>query len=160
MVVSLRFVPALIGLCLLTGCALTPKQSLFEALGGHDGIAALVDTAVEHSVTDPRFGELFANTDQDRLRTQLADQICELSGGPCVYQGLSMAEAHSGMQITPAEFNWFVEHTRLAMTERGYPVGTQNRLLALLAPMRSEVLGDPDQVFEAEPEPEDPLGME
>ena len=144
---------------LLVGCGPAREDNLYLALGGESGVARLVEAAVAESVADPRFGDLFTQADLNRLREQLADQICELASGPCVYQGLSIADAHSGMQITPSEFNWFVEHTRDAMIELGYPVGTQNRLLALLAPMRDEVLGDPNAQPEPEVEGEDPLGL-
>jgi len=157
--ISLR-ICALTGFALLLlACATTPKEGLYQALGEGPGIASLVNEAVHRSHADPRFGELFSEADLDNLRSQLNSQICELADGPCVYEGLSMAEAHSGMQISRAEFNWFVEHTRDAMTALGYSVGTQNRLLARLAPMRAEILSDTDMPAQMPEEPVDPLGM-
>jgi len=150
----------LTGLALLVGgCASTPEANLYQALGEQAGIESLVNEAVRRSHNDPRFGEVFVEADLDNLRTQLNDQICELADGPCTYTGLSMAEAHSGMQISRAEFNWFVEHTRDAMTALGYSVGTQNRLLARLAPMRTEILSETDMPAQMPEEPVDPLGM-
>jgi hemoglobin len=148
------------GLILLTGCSLGTRNSppLYEALGGMPGIEALVAAVVDEAHADPRFGDLFEQADRQRLREQLAIQICELADGPCRYEGLDMVEAHSGMRISRAEFNWFVEDTQIAMDRIGLPWPTQNRLLARLAVLQPQII---DEGPPAEPvvEDPDPLGM-
>ena len=51
-----------------------------------------------------------------------------------------MADAHSGMEIRESEFNYFVEDTQKAMQAIGLNTSTQNKLLALLALERSEII--------------------
>jgi hemoglobin len=51
-----------------------------------------------------------------------------------------MSEAHSGMDLSAAQFNYFVEDTRIGMTRANLPIGAQNRLLARLARLREQVL--------------------
>ena len=70
----------------------------------------------------------------------MREQICAISDGGCEYTGLSMEEAHSGMDLSEAEFNTFVDASRRAMTRAGFAIGVQNRLLARLAPMREDVI--------------------
>lgn len=150
---------ALLALALF-GCAGPGREppNLYEALGGETGVEALVAAAVEEVHGDPRFGDLFVEADLERLREQLAVQICELADGPCRYEGLDMASAHSGMGITAAEFNWFVEDTRAAMTRIGVPQAARNRLLARLARLQPEVMRD-TAIGPAAVEEVDPLGL-
>ncbi|MGE4072136.1 MAG: group 1 truncated hemoglobin [Lysobacterales bacterium] len=127
-------------LLVLGACATVPRDSLYQQLGGAEGVASLVDAIIEKSRTDPRIGELFAETDFDYFRERLIEQICELADGPCEYTGLPMSDAHSGMDISEREFNWFVEDVEQAMQQIGLPLAVQNRLLARLVPMHEDVI--------------------
>ncbi len=147
-------------LTLLAGCSLGTRSSpsLFDALGGMPGIETLVAAVVDEAHADPRFGDLFEQADRQHLREQLAIQICELADGPCSYEGLDMVAAHSGMRISRAEFNWFVEDAQIAMDRVGLAWTTQNRLLARLAALQPQIIeeGPPPELA---PEDPDPLGM-
>ena len=129
-------------LMLLCACAAPANRNdgLFQDLGGREGIARFVGAAVAKAHNDPRIKSLFEDADDENLKSQLGDQICALSGGPCEYEGLDMVEAHSGMEITEAEFDIFVEFVIDAMEESGISHSARNRLLALLAPMREDVI--------------------
>ncbi|MEM6998202.1 MAG: group 1 truncated hemoglobin, partial [Pseudomonadota bacterium] len=92
------------------------------------------------SHSDERIAFLFEDTDDDELIKQISDQVCFLSKGPCEYEGLDMVEAHSGMEITKAEFDIFVEIVIDAMEFANIPHTARNKLLALLAPMREDII--------------------
>jgi hemoglobin len=124
----------------LGACASTPPDSLYQALGGEPGVRRLVDEVVHELHTDPRINALFKDTDDAYFKERLFEQICELSGGGCSYTGLDMEEAHSGMQLTETDFNFFVDDLRTGMTRAGISIGAQNRLLALFRPMHGDVL--------------------
>ncbi len=117
------------------------EGTLYSELGCLEGTTRMVEAIIVEVKADQRIAYLFENTDWDYLRDRLVEQICELSGGGCEYTGLPMPDAHSGMAITRAEFNWFVEDTERGMTKAGVPLATQNRLLALLAKMHGDVVG-------------------
>jgi hemoglobin len=126
---------------LLMSCASAPKStSLYDDLGGDAGIVKLVDKLIEKYRADARINGLFNETNFEYFAERLREDICVRAGGPCEYQGLSMADAHSGMDIKESEFNYFVEDSQNAMDEIGLPVGVQNRLLKLLARDRDEVI--------------------
>ena len=127
-------------LTLLSACASAPKDSLYRDLGGEQGIATLVDRLIVKYRADKRINGLFQETNFEYFAERLREDICVRSGGPCTYQGLSMAEAHSGMAIREREFNYFVEDSQAAMDELALPLGVQNRLLKLLARERGEVI--------------------
>ncbi len=114
--------------------------SLYEALGAKPGITAIVDQMLLNIADDTRIVHYFANANIANLRHDLITQFCELSGGPCRYTGLSISDAHRGLDVTAAAFNALVEDLRAAMNHLNIPIGTQNRLLAKLVPMRNRIV--------------------
>jgi hemoglobin len=90
---------------------------------------------------DARINTLFRNVDHDDLKRLVNEQLCEATGGPCKYTGRSMEEAHSGLNLTNADFDAFVADLVSAMEEVKVPKTSQKKLLALLAPMRPQIVG-------------------
>jgi hemoglobin len=136
----------------LAGCASSPSTppqaaapapTLHDQLGGAPAVAALVDALVAEYKADPRIAPRFdlPAADLVYLRERLIEQLCSATGGGCEYTGLSMAEAHSGMAISPAEFDAFIEATVRAMTRVGVTDEHQLILLDVLDGMRGEVVG-------------------
>lgn len=113
---------------------------LFDALGGKPGLAALMETFVERLASDERTKIFFENSDKPRLKSQLVDQLCMLSGGPCEYRGAKMRGLHRNLEIRRGDFNALVEVLQDAMEAHGIGFRTQNALLALLAPMHREIV--------------------
>lgn len=113
---------------------------LYQALGEKPGITRLVDDFVDRAVKDPRIGAHFKDTKPAALKESLGDQFCQLSGGPCKYEGADMKSAHADMQINKGHFHALVEVLQSAMDAQGIPFAQQNRLLALLAPMHRDVI--------------------
>lgn len=133
----------LAGACLLALPALAQSAApagLYQALGEKPGIDRLVDDFVNRAVKDPRIGAHFKDTKPAALKESLADQFCQLSGGPCTYEGADMKSAHADMQINKGHFHALVEVLQSAMDAQGIPFAQQNRLLALLAPMHRDVI--------------------
>ncbi len=115
-------------------------DTLFRALGGHPGIERIVGDFVPRLAADPRTSEFFRKARQDHLKLMLSQKFCVLAGGPCVYTGKPMAEAHHDMDISRADFNALVEVLQASMDAQGVPFPTQNRLLAKLAPLHREIV--------------------
>jgi hemoglobin len=120
-----------------------PDDALFQQLGGTPGLARLMDDFVERLFIDPRLAGFFKGVNKAHLKAQLADQLCEVSGGPCQLKGPDMKTAHSAMDIGKADFNALVEVLQDAMNARGIPFSAQNRLLAQLAPMHRDIINKP-----------------
>ena len=120
--------------------AAAADDALYRAFGGHAGLAALMDDFVPRLAADPRIGHFFKDTHKAHLAKQLTDQLCAVSGGPCVYEGASMKDAHADLGIAKADFNALVEVLQASMDAKGVPFGAQNRLLARLAPMHRDIV--------------------
>ena len=118
-------------------------DTLYDQLGGHDGIARIASRMVDLALQDDRIKASFADTNIDRLKGLIAQHSCQITGGPCVYKGRNMAKAHASLHLRDTDFNAIVEDLQQAMDEEGIPFGTQNKFLALLAPMHRDVV-NPD----------------
>lgn len=118
-------------------------DSLYQALGGLKGIEELMEGLLVEVAEDPRIVDLFRQSNIDRLHAKLVLQVCELSGGPCRYDGEPMGPVHAGLNLTEAHFNALVEDLQKAMDKRQLPVRVQNRLLKKLAALHGEVMARP-----------------
>jgi hemoglobin len=116
------------------------QDTLYEKLGGQQGVSQIVERMVTIVTTDDRVKADFDNINLDRLKKRLDDFICQLANGPCVYRGRPMAAAHDGLDLTRAKFNAVAEDLQTAMGDSGVPYWTQNRLMALLAPMQRDIV--------------------
>jgi hemoglobin len=128
-------------LCAQLACAQsTPDDSLYQAFGGKAGIERVMADFVPRLRADPQIGSFFKETKMSELQKQLIDQLCVVSGGPCVYEGETMKNSHAEHQIRKADFNAMVELLQLSMDAQGIPFAVQNRMLARLAPMHRDIV--------------------
>lgn len=127
-------------MCLPIAAQASSDKSLYEQLGGKESIRMVMDDFVARLKADPRIGDQFAATNADRLASQLTDQVCEATGGPCKYVGLDMKAAHAGMTITKAHFNALVEVLQTSMNQYKVPFDVQLEVLSMLAPMHRDVI--------------------
>ena len=120
-----------------------PNDALYQQLGGQPGLVKLTDDFMLRLLADPRMNPFFRDTDQKVLKSRLAAQFCEVSGGPCQFKGKDMKTVHSGQDINKSDFNTLVEVLQQSMDAQGIPFTAQNRLLARLAPMHREIVNVP-----------------
>lgn len=126
---------------ILSACAaVKPASSLYEQLGGMPVLEEIVDNFVNEIGNDRVIVQYFANTNIDRFREKMIEQLCVESGGPCQYTGDTMLQVHAGMQVNERDFNQTVDLLINAMNEAGVAHPLQNKLLARLAPMRSDII--------------------
>lgn len=140
----------LFGAIIFTACdkdePVVTDKTLYERLGGITAISAVVDQFLTNVVGDNAINGRFAVTVANPSRTQLLrnnliDQICAGAGGPCQYKGKTMLEAHTGMNITQAEFNALVADLVAALDKFNVPATEKNELLAILGPMQTDIVG-------------------
>ena len=115
-------------------------DSLYRAFGEKAGLSTLMTDFVTRLKADARIGPFFKDVSAKHLATQLTDQLCAVSGGPCKYEGEAMAKSHKDLGIGRADFNALVEVLQDTMAARGIAFRDQNRMLALLAPMHRDII--------------------
>ena len=121
----------------------TATRSLYDRLGGRPGITAVIDQFVANVAADRRINGRFATTDIPNLKGHLVAQVCNATGGPCMYQGRDMKRTHAGMQISTADFGALVQDLVAALDVFNVPAGETNELLGLLGPMQNDIVEVP-----------------
>jgi len=78
-----------------------PKPSLYERPGGVYSIATVVDDFIERLLVNdtlnanPAIKEARARVPKAGLKFRVTAHVCQVTGGPDVYKGRSMKEAHA-----------------------------------------------------------------
>ena len=114
--------------------------ALYRTFGEQPGLVKLVDDFMLRLLADPRTGPHFKEANKERVKEQLVDQFCQVTGGPCVYKGADMKSAHADLEIGKRDFNALVEVLQQAMDARSIPFTAQNQLLAQLAFMHRDII--------------------
>ena len=128
------------------------ERSLYERLGGVDAITAVARAFEDRAAKDDRINQKFARTDLERLHKEFVDQLCQDTGGPCTYTGLSMTQAHTNMGVTSGEFDAFMEDLVATLNDFNVGQAEQDELLNDLRPMRADIVEvDSSQVGTALP---------
>lgn len=132
--------PTLASATSAAGAAPIGGDAVYKAFHGEAGIDRIVADLIRQVQVDSRISDIFKASDLVRLQTQLSNQLCFLTGGPCLYAGKTMKESHKDLGLQDADLNALVEDLQNAMDREGVPFRAQNHLLAKLAPMRKSVV--------------------
>lgn len=117
-----------------------PAGSLYARLGGTPVVSVVVSETIEQVAADPATKRSFDKVNLKHVKDMLAEQICSLTGGGCIYSGDTMREVHAGHKISHAEFYSLVELMRDSMRRHDVPLAARNELLEILAPMKRDVV--------------------
>jgi hemoglobin len=118
-------------------------DSLYSRMGGEPVVRAVVSETLDRLMVDPKLKRSYENVDVDRVKRLVVEQICEIAGGGCKYSGDSMREVHAGHQISEAEFFGLTEIMRDSMRRHHIGLRERNELLALLSPMKRDIVNIP-----------------
>ena len=86
-----------------------PEVSLYERIGGEEGVKKMVDAFYERVFADEMLGPFFENASREKLLRMQVEFFSAALDGPIEYAGLSLAHAHHGRGIGRKHFARFVE---------------------------------------------------
>ena len=120
-------------------------STLFERLGGSDGIAAIVDTVASSHLNNATIAKRFEPLLQDPARLKMAlkhlcDFLAQGSGGPANYSGRSMPDAHRGMNISGEEYMAAVDDIMGALKTHGRDEQTQKDVLYIAYSLKPQIV--------------------
>ena len=117
------------------------SKTLYDRLGGADGIAQLVDDAVEAHLNNPIIKTRFENTkDIEHAKKMSVEFFCAGSGGPETYSGRDMLSTHRGMNISEQEFMAVVDDILEAMDKNQLVDDVKKDVLTILYSLKSEII--------------------
>jgi hemoglobin len=116
-------------------------MSIYDEIGGREGVAVAVDTFYEHVMADDVLAPYFGETDMARQKRHLRAFLAAAVGGPARYEGRDMGAAHAGLAITDAAFDRVVGHLVTTLTELGVAPATIGAIGDALTPLRTRIVG-------------------
>jgi hemoglobin len=120
-----------------------PAETLYKRLGGYDAIAAVVDDFIGRMVADPSLSKFFAghsDASKKRIRQLVVDQLCQATGGPCYYIGVSMKDSHAGLGISEADWTNAVNHLVATFDKFKVPQRERDEVLGALSALKPDIV--------------------
>ncbi|SDL65561.1 hemoglobin [Franzmannia pantelleriensis] len=119
--------------------------SLYQRLGGEQGIALLVDDIVEAHMQNPTVQARYLPALDDpehleELKGHLRDFLSAGSGGPAEYRGKNMLEAHRGMNVGEAEYMAVMDDILGVLDRHGVDPQTRQEMLGIVYSLKEEIL--------------------
>jgi len=119
------------------------EKSLYERLGGYDGIAKVVDEFIGRLVADKQFEKFFIGQSTDsrkKIRNHVIEQFCAAAGGPCLYTGRDMKTTHAGLGITEAEWNAGANHLVAALDKYKVDEKSKAEVVAFVSTLKKDIV--------------------
>jgi hemoglobin len=113
-------------------------QTLYERLGGVNSIAVVVDDFIDRIMVDPRLNanpainEAHHKVPPPGFKYLVTEMVCWATGDPQKYTGRSMADTHRHLNITPKEWEAFMDDFQQTLDKFKVPLSEQAELKAIV----------------------------
>lgn len=115
--------------------------TLYQRLGGEEGIARLVDDAVAAHLANPLIKTRYEQIkDMAHIKQLSREFFTAGSGGPPTYTGKGMLAAHKGMNISEQEFLAVTDDIVGAMDKNGIEEDAKKDVIAILYSLKDEII--------------------
>lgn len=120
-------------------------KSLFDRLGGTQGITRIVDDVVEAHMNNPAIQVRFLpyKAQPERMaviRQHTIDFFSAGSGGAVEYTGRDMTSTHTGMNISAAEYMCVVDDVLQVLTQHNIDEESKKDVLAILWSLKGMIM--------------------
>jgi len=122
-----------------------PAATLYDRLGGHEAIRAVVDDFYDRLLADPELGPFFDDADLERLRATQTDFLCEAAGGPETYDGPSVRDAHIDVPFEPTHIERAVELLYESLDAFDVEGEDADAVVGAVAQFEAELLASPPE---------------
>jgi hemoglobin len=126
------------------GASQAQSATLYQRLGGYDALAAVTDDFLGRLIGDPQLSRFFTGFSTDskvRIRQHIVDFLCAATGGPCKYAGRDMKTAHTGLNITEADWNTTVKHLTATLDKFNVPEKEKSEVLQAIGSQKADIVG-------------------
>ena len=121
------------------------SKTLYERLGGREGISRIVDDTVEAHMNNPAVNARFLPYKEQPEKLAVIKQhtiefFSSGSGGPAIYNGKDMVTAHKGMNISPAEYMHVIDDIFAALDKNSISEDTKKDVLSILWSLKGMIV--------------------
>jgi hemoglobin len=123
-----------------------PAPTLYKRLGGYDALAAVTDDFLGRLAADKQLGRFFVGASADsqkKIRQHIVDQLCNLTGGPCLYIGRPMKQAHAGLAITESDWKIAVDLLVATLDKFKVPAKEKGEVLGAVSSLKGDIVEKP-----------------
>ncbi|RLD61731.1 MAG: group 1 truncated hemoglobin [Bacteroidetes bacterium] len=122
------------------------QASLFDRLGGTEGITSIVDDAVAAHSINPVIKARFLPYDEQPERLALIKQhfvefLSAGTGGTAQYTGRDMETTHTGMNVSPEEFMALVDDFMMVLDKHKVTEQTKKDMLFISWSLKGMIIG-------------------
>jgi hemoglobin len=119
------------------------QKSLYERLGGYDGITAFTNDLLPRLQADAQLARFWQNRGDDgvaREKQLLIDFLCSSAGGPVYYTGRDMKLSHKGMKISESDWSIFLQHAGATMKALQVPQHECDEVAAFVLSLKKDIV--------------------
>lgn len=120
------------------------NASLYDRLGGEQGISKIVDDLVDLHMVNPGLSKRFlpykGTKGLEIVKQHNKDFFSMGTGGPAKYKGRDMVTAHTGLNITYKEFVLTVDDLLLALDKNNIDEETKKDVMAIFWSLKDSVI--------------------
>ena len=118
----------------------TGKPSIYDRIGGADAIHATVEQFYRRVLDDPKLKPFFAGTSMAWLKERQKRYFTQALGGPAIYSGRPMREAHARLAIEQHHFDLVAGHLVDTFDALGVNGPLVDEVVALVAPLAAVIV--------------------
>jgi hemoglobin len=119
------------------------QQSLYERLGGYDGISTFANDLLPRLQGDAQLGRFWQNRGDDGIAREaqlLIDFLCANAGGPMLYTGRDMETTHKGMKISESDWSVFLGHAGATFEALSVPKQECDDVVAFVLSLKDDIV--------------------
>jgi len=119
------------------------QKTLYERLGGYDGMTGFVNDLLPRLQADSQLGRFWQNRGDDGLareRQLLIDFLCASAGGPMYYTGRDMKTSHVGMKVNERDWALFLEHAGGTMKALQVPQQECDEVVDFVLSLKADIV--------------------
>ena len=122
------------------------EKSLYDRLGGTYAIATVVDDLIERLLVNdvlnanPAIKEARERVPKAGLKFRLTAMVCQATGGPEVYKGRSMYDAHKHLNITEKEWTAMAADFKKSLDKFKVPEKEQKELFDIVGTTKKDIV--------------------
>lgn len=133
-------------LCVLLGMAFNTTTfagddaTLYERLGGEEGVRTIVEGTIDRHLENPEVVAYFQHIDHEWLIDSVIAFFTAGTGGPNNYAGADMVTAHKHLKLNDAEFDTAVADVLASVKASGAPQDAYDEVAVILESFRGQVV--------------------
>lgn len=118
-------------------------KTLYERLGGYDGISAVVDDFAERLFKDDKISQFFRGMSTDTkeaFKQKNKNLLAAVTGGPAKVISRDAKTAHAGLKITEGDFKVVAGHLKDTLDKFKVPKKEQDEVFAIIDKLKPDIV--------------------